>query len=129
MCAGARAVSRRWVTSTRDDRGAVLVWFAITLPVILGAFALSLDLGRLGGLGTELQDIADAAALAAANKLDGTGQAITNADAAAFAVANNSKFAESWTGNQISEIRYAENWEDLNSGPYLDKSSEDDAKK
>ncbi|MFC5087754.1 TadE/TadG family type IV pilus assembly protein [Microvirga arabica] len=30
-----------------DQDGAVIVWFAITLPVVLGLFALSLDLGRL----------------------------------------------------------------------------------
>src|SRR3954471_10742216 len=78
----------------RDDRAFVMVWFAIVLPVMLALFALSLDLGRATTMNTELKIMADAAALAAAKALDGTENAITNANAAAAALVNSSKFAD-----------------------------------
>lgn len=115
---------RRFV---RDERAAIIIWFALTLPVVLGIFALSFDLARLTSMNTELQDMADAAALAAANALDGTEDAIVKANAAAARVINNSKFADS--GVSILDLVYAQNYEDLVSGPYLSEGSGSDAKK
>lgn len=50
------------------QRGNVLVWFALLLPVLFGFMALSVDLARLYLTKVELQNAADAAALAGAYK-------------------------------------------------------------
>ena len=52
----------------RGQRGSVLIWFALLLPVLLGFAALVIDLARLYLTKVELQNAADAAALAGAYK-------------------------------------------------------------
>lgn len=59
----------------RNQKGAVLIWFIIALPVLIGMAALSIDVMRLAVAKNELQNAADAGALAAARFLyieDGT---------------------------------------------------------
>lgn len=51
------------------ERGAVAIIVALSLPVLIGFAGLALDLGRLFVTKTELQNAADACALAAANEL------------------------------------------------------------
>jgi Flp pilus assembly protein TadG/formylmethanofuran dehydrogenase subunit C len=51
------------------QRGAVVIWFALLLPVLLGFAALAVDLARLNLIKVELQNAADAAALAGARSL------------------------------------------------------------
>jgi Flp pilus assembly protein TadG len=53
------------------DSGAVAVWVAGTLAVMIGIIALSFDLGRTATTDTELKWASDAAALAGARQLDG----------------------------------------------------------
>ncbi len=48
----------------RDDDGVILPYVAITLVVIIGLSALGLDGGRLMSLQTQVQNSADALALA-----------------------------------------------------------------
>src|SRR5262245_20655391 len=67
----------------KDQRGSILIQFTIMLIAIMGMVGLALNGGRLMMLHSDLQKLADAAALAGAAKLDGTANAITNADAAA----------------------------------------------
>jgi len=50
----------------RNQRGSIMILFALMLPVLLGFFALTVDLARLYLLKVELQNAADAAALAGA---------------------------------------------------------------
>lgn len=69
-----------------DERGFVLVFLAVAIPAILGLVGLALDGLRLFSLDTELANAADAAALAAANRLDRSEGAIPQARAAALAV-------------------------------------------
>lgn len=52
-----------------DDRGAVVVLFVLILPALLGFTAFALDLARLVTVRAELQNAADAAALAGARAL------------------------------------------------------------
>ncbi len=52
-------------------RGATVVLVLVMLPVLLGMAALTVDIGRLVNTRTELQNTADAAALAAAQDLGG----------------------------------------------------------
>lgn len=65
------------------QRGAILVMTVLFLVVLLGFSALALDLGRLYVLRTEMQNAADAAAMAAAAELDGNDNAISDAVLAA----------------------------------------------
>ena len=66
-----------------DDEGAIIVFWAVALVVLLGIVALSFDLGEKASTQSELQSYADQVALAAAGELDGKSDAITRATAAA----------------------------------------------
>ncbi len=63
--------------------GAVLIYVAFGLPMLVGAMALSIDLGRAFILNSELKDFSDAAALAGAAELDGRDGARDAAEQAA----------------------------------------------
>jgi hypothetical protein len=66
-----------------QQSGLVIVMLALVLVVLLGVAALALDLGRLYVLKSEMQNAADAAALAGAAELDGKNDAIERATLAA----------------------------------------------
>jgi Putative Flp pilus-assembly TadE/G-like len=71
-----RALTRR---DPRDDRAAVLVWVGVSLVALLGMGAMVVDVGALYAERRELQNGADAAALAVAKDCaegdcDGTGE-------------------------------------------------------
>jgi hypothetical protein len=68
-----------------DKRGAVMAIVALSLFLFLALLALVVDLGQGLTVRTQLQSVADAAALAAASQLDGTLGGITNATAQANA--------------------------------------------
>ncbi len=70
----------------QEERGAILVFWAISLAVILIVVALSFDFGRVAATQSELQSYADQVALAAAGELDGRSDAITRAQSAAAAL-------------------------------------------
>lgn len=61
------------------QRGAIAIMTAMGLVVIIGFLALALDLSQLYNRRIELQNAADAVALAAAHELNGSSQGITNA--------------------------------------------------
>lgn len=69
--------------TVRTQRGAILVLAAIFIPLLLGMTALALDVGRIMAVRSEMQNAADAAALAAAAELDGGTDALNRARAAA----------------------------------------------
>ena len=73
----------------KDEHGTILLQFTVYLVAIFGFIGLALDGGRYLLLHNSLQDLADAAALAGAAKLDGTSGATTLATATAQAMANN----------------------------------------
>jgi hypothetical protein len=82
----------------RDDRGAILILWALFLAVAFGFLALAFDLGRVATTQTQLQSFADQVTLAAAGELDGRPDAITRARAAAGGLIDGQQtFA---TGNQ-----------------------------
>ena len=85
-----------------DTKGGVSVFLATVLPMMLGIGALSMDLGRLITLNTELQGAADAAALAGARELDRFPGAMAKASAAAVgAVRNSQTFATDGGPKQV----------------------------
>lgn len=59
----------RSVNKLSRQRGAVAIWFALLLPVLLGFAALAVDLARIHLVKVELQKAADAAALGGARSL------------------------------------------------------------
>ncbi len=65
------------------EEGAVLALVAVSLAVMLGFLALTFDFGRLATTQSELQSFVDNVALSAAGELDGRGDSITRATAAA----------------------------------------------
>ncbi len=73
----------------RDEKGAVYIYFAVLIPVLLGIIGLTLEGGSLLHLNSELQELADASALAGAKEMDGAQDALTRATAAATSLLNN----------------------------------------
>jgi Flp pilus assembly protein TadG len=73
----------------RDRNGQVVIYFTILAPVMLGLIGLSLEGGRLLMLNSQLQDLADAAALAGAKELDGGNAAGNDAITRAINAAEN----------------------------------------
>jgi Flp pilus assembly protein TadG len=75
-------------TVSKSQKGAVSVLVALTLPVLLGAGALAVDLAYLHVVRNELQNDADAAALAGARKLYTNGASALNWSGAASTASN-----------------------------------------
>ena len=81
-------------TLPKDDGGAIIVFWAVCLAVMLGIVALSFDFGQKAATQSELQSYADQVALAAAGELDGKADAITRAtNAAANLIIDQQTFA------------------------------------
>lgn len=59
----------------RDERGAIGVFFVLSLPFMLLIGAIAVDIGYLWSMQAQLQATADAAALAGASKIDSGGEA------------------------------------------------------
>ncbi|MEX0618119.1 MAG: pilus assembly protein TadG-related protein [Pseudohongiellaceae bacterium] len=77
------------------QKGAYLVLMTVLLAVLVGFGAVAIDLGRIFVLRSEMQNAADAAAIAAAMELDGSAGARARAEAAARTLLqHNSRFAE-----------------------------------
>lgn len=75
----------------KNEDGAVLIYVTLILAAFIGVGGLALDAGRAFTLREEMQQAADAAALAGAWQLDGTAAGAGRADAAARAVVANSQ--------------------------------------
>ncbi len=76
-------MSNRWLDIWKDESGATLVYVTVCMAVFIGMVGFTIDFARLQSLDSELQDAADAAALAAATQLDGRPSARVRATAAA----------------------------------------------
>lgn len=91
------------------QRGAIALIVALTLCVLIGLLGLVLDLAHLAVRKTELQNAADAAALAAVRALDGEAAGIDAAvDAAiSMAQANASDFARTPVAIAADQLAFA----------------------
>ncbi len=67
----------------REERGAIIIFVALGLVVLIGMLGLAFDLGHAYVNKSQLQNIADASALAGASALNGTAAGITEAEARA----------------------------------------------
>lgn len=87
-----------------DERGATAIYVALGMGVMFGAGGLAIDLSRAMSLETELQQAADAAALAGAVELDGQDEAMTRAQTAAMGVfgPNRQTFATDDKGAEVT---------------------------
>lgn len=56
----------------QEERGAVLVFVALAMTVVIGSSALAVDIGQLTNKNRDLQAVADAVSLDAARAIDGT---------------------------------------------------------
>lgn len=89
----------------RDERGATAIQVALGMGVMFGASGLAIDLGRAMHLETEMQQAADAAALAGATELDGgddARQRATTAATGALGSSNVQTFATDTGGSLIA---------------------------
>jgi len=90
-----------------DREGGVAVTVAVMTAVLVGVLAIAIDLGRAWNLSTELDNAADAYAIAGATQLDGSDDACTRAIEAAVAagntsdLANTETFASSPSGSEV----------------------------
>lgn len=98
------------------QRGAIAITFALSLIVLFACMGIALDLGRLYVVRTELQNAADAAALAGAKelnqKLNGVygGSGVIGAVPMAIAIAGQNRTTFSFNGNTGITITSANIW-------------------
>lgn len=85
-------VKHKLSTGRQHQAGAVAIIFGLVIFVLFGFMALVIDLGRTYVVRTELQNAADAAALAGAKELDQTFDGVTQGVAAAITTAAQNKF-------------------------------------
>ena len=65
------------IQRVRQERGAIIIFVALGLVVLIGMMGLAIDLGHAYVNKSQLQNIADACALAGASALNGTAAGIT----------------------------------------------------
>jgi Flp pilus assembly protein TadG len=110
----------------RDERGSILIQATLIVVVIMGMIGLGLDGGRLFMAHNDLQDLADAAALAGAKKLDANAGAMAAATAAANNVgaANNVRWWDV-SAAKIQSVQFYKSLADLdaNNPAVLDKDA------
>ena len=76
----------------QQQQGAVAILIALSMTVMIGFVGLALDLGKLYVVKSELQNSADACALAAAQALTGTtGQQLAIGEAAGLTTAGDTR--------------------------------------
>lgn len=89
------------------EKGYVMIAAAAGLAAVLGAAAVAVDMGRAYIARSEVQTFADAAAIAAAARLDGTSAGITAATTAAQNVPNRWDFATRTVANPTIQFAKA----------------------
>jgi Flp pilus assembly protein TadG len=93
------------VGSRKHERGSILATSAIGMLAILLAVGLGVDISRFYLVKTELQNGADAAAIAAVSALNGAPKGIDDALAAISKAANNYNFSK--TGIKITNVEFS----------------------
>ncbi len=106
----------------RDDRGSVMIMAAIFMSLLLLMIGLCIDVSRIYLTRAELQNAADAAALAAARELNGLSDGIDNAVTRANAVVN-TEGLRAKSNVTIASVTFAVN---LNDDPYMSATAAKD---
>lgn len=105
-----------------NERGSVMIMTAILMAGIVLAIGLCIDIARLYMVRTELQNAADAAALAAARELDSGAGGIQDAVLRATSIINTYGFNDAAVNVQAVNVEFAIN---LN-GTYVSAGEADD---
>ena len=99
-----------------DERGFILVWFALLIFVMLGVTAFAVDLGHAYLVGQQEQDAADAAALSAASYLPDN---CANANPHAQAIASINGFTDGAANTQVTAVNGSTGGTGCNADPTL----------
>ncbi len=104
---GHQLVKRLW----RESTGAIAIWAAFTLPILIGGAALSVDVSRMYNMEHELQIAADALARSGATELDQRSDSIERSRRAiANLVSNRQKFSVDGADEVLAQsIRFLQN--------------------
>jgi Flp pilus assembly protein TadG len=102
--------------SRKNERGSVLATATLGMLCFLLAVGLGVDISRLYTAKTELQNAADAAALAAASGLNGASAGITEATDRAVKAMNSYDFNKTSVAFTRANVRFAKNLDDFDKG-------------
>ncbi len=103
----------------RRERGSVLATSALAMLSVLLAVGMGIDISRFYLTKAELQNAADAAALAGVSALNGNGPGITEAGNRAVKAMNNYNFNKTGITIQRANVLFAVNLD----GPYVSEGS------
>ena len=103
----------------RRERGSVLAVSALGMLALVMAAGLAVDVSHFYVVKAELQNAADAAALAGASALDSSPAGITKAADRAVELMNNYEFNKTGVTITRDKVKFAVNF----GGPYLDEGS------
>ena len=109
--------------SRKGERGSILAMSTLGMLCFLLAVGLGVDISRLYTAKTELQNAADAAALAAAFALNGHAAGITESTDRAVAAMNSYDFNKTTVAFTRSNVRFAKNLSDFDSGLDMSEAS------
>lgn len=107
----------------RGERGSVLAVSTLGMLVFLLAAGLCVDISHLYVVKTELQNAADAAALAAAASLNSDDGGITKATDIAVSALNNYEFNNNGATITRTDVRFAVNLSDFDAGLDMNETS------
>src|SRR2546423_10775801 len=107
------------IKKRKGERGSILAVSAIGMLSLLLAVGLGVDISRLYLAKTELQNAADASALAGASALNGSSSGITKAVDRAVQTMNNYEFNKTGVTIPRSNVLFAVNLD----GPYVSEGS------
>jgi Flp pilus assembly protein TadG len=105
----------RYIKNEANQRGSVMIMTAILMAGIILAVGLCIDVARVYMVRTELQNAADAAALAAARELNSGSGGILDAVSQARNIVNNYGFNDVAVNVDAVDVQFAVN---LNQDPY-----------
>ncbi|MCA1558241.1 MAG: pilus assembly protein TadG-related protein, partial [Acidobacteria bacterium] len=107
----------------KNERGSVLATSTLGMLSLLLAVGLGVDVSRLYTAKTELQNAADAAALAAASGLNGFPEGITDATDRAVKAMNKYDFNKTNVTFTRTDVRFAKNLTDFDNGLDMSEAS------
>jgi Flp pilus assembly protein TadG len=110
------------IVGQRGQRGSVLALTAICMLALVLALALCLDISHFYSVETEMQNAADASALAGASALDSTDAGILLARQVSIAAMNNYEFNHNSINFAETNLYFATNFADLQSFLYTNST-------
>jgi Flp pilus assembly protein TadG len=110
---------KRSEAKAKGERGSVLAVSALSMLALILAAGLCVDISHLYVVKAELQNAADASALAGASALDSSSKGITRATDRAVLVMNNYEFNKTGVTITRDKVKFAANF----GGPYVDEAT------